>query len=188
MRSRLQLQVVLAVLAAPAWAALLVAAPGPACVCSPAECEPVAAAECPGGAGTVWDACGCCRVCARAEAQPCGGPYGFYGSCGPGLLCVLQPGRPPLRSADGVCTRPPSLDPPAGCPGAAVRVSGCNVVERRCQCALAAACPGERPFAYSSYSECQLNLDYLLANELAEEQQGLVTTESPGDTATPGGR
>ncbi|XP_049800010.1 serine protease HTR4 [Schistocerca nitens] len=107
MRSRLQLQVVLAVLAAPAWAALLVAAPGPACVCSPAECEPVSAAECPGGAGTVWDACGCCRVCARAEAQPCGGPYGFYGSCGPGLLCVLQPGRPPLRSADGVCTRRP---------------------------------------------------------------------------------
>ncbi|XP_049771539.1 uncharacterized protein LOC126145808 [Schistocerca cancellata] len=96
----------------------------------------------------------------------------------------IWPARRPLWALRG----PPSLDPPAGCPGAAVRVSGCNVVERRCQCALAAACPGERPFAYSSYSECQLNLDYLLANELAEEQQGLVTTESPGDTATPGGR
>ncbi|XP_022190712.1 venom protein 302 [Nilaparvata lugens] len=84
---------------------LLVLFPGSfcfSCVCSPSECEEVRDSECPPGAGTVWDSCGCCRVCARTEGEPCGGPYGFYGACAAGLECVVTD----LQSdnAEGVCT------------------------------------------------------------------------------------
>lgn len=72
------------------------------CVCSPGECEPLDEEQCPGGA--VWDACRCCRLCARVEDEPCGGPHGFHGACAEGLQCVVK-GRP-IREAreEGVCT------------------------------------------------------------------------------------
>ncbi|XP_071450042.1 serine protease HTR4-like [Hetaerina americana] len=88
------------------------ASPSLSCVCTPSECEEVREWECPGG-GVVWDACGCCRVCARVEDEPCGGPEGFHGSCAPGLHCVLDPSQlllPPPRGgrqgeARGTCKR-----------------------------------------------------------------------------------
>ncbi|KAE8748238.1 hypothetical protein FOCC_FOCC005077 [Frankliniella occidentalis] len=72
------------------------------CVCSPGECEPLDEEQCPGGA--VWDACRCCRVCARVEDEPCGGVHGFHGACAQGLQCVVK-GRP-IREAheEGICT------------------------------------------------------------------------------------
>lgn len=76
---------------------------GFSCVCSPSECEPLAEDDCPPGAGTVWDPCGCCRVCARTENEPCGGPYGFYGTCGKGLQCVVSDVR--SEGVDGTCKR-----------------------------------------------------------------------------------
>lgn len=75
---------------------------GFSCVCSPSECEEVTDSDCPVGAGTVWDACGCCRICARAEGEPCGGPYGFYGSCAANLECVVTDIM--TDNAEGVCT------------------------------------------------------------------------------------
>ncbi|KAJ9579782.1 hypothetical protein L9F63_004567 [Diploptera punctata] len=81
---------------------------GFSCVCSPSECEELSESDCPGG-GTVWDPCGCCRVCARVENEPCGGPYGFYGSCAEGLECVVAAhatGKPVLAAnSEGICTR-----------------------------------------------------------------------------------
>ncbi|KAJ8867569.1 hypothetical protein PR048_031371 [Dryococelus australis] len=87
-------------------AALWVAAAAFSCVCSPAECEDVGEADCPRGGGTVWDACGCCRVCARVLDEPCGGPHGFHGACAAGLLCVLATDRPvQAAGSEGVCVR-----------------------------------------------------------------------------------
>jgi Insulin-like growth factor binding protein len=61
------------------------------CVCSsPAECEPLSDTDCPNGSALVWDPCGCCRVCARLEFEPCGGPDGFHGTCAAGLECVAD--------------------------------------------------------------------------------------------------
>lgn len=81
---------------------------GFSCVCSPSECEELSESDCPGG-GTVWDPCGCCRVCARVENEPCGGPYGFYGTCAVGLECVVAAhatGKPVLAAnSEGICTR-----------------------------------------------------------------------------------
>lgn len=73
------------------------------CVCSLAECENVNESDCPNGAGTVWDSCKCCRVCARVENEPCGGPFGFSGSCAAGLECVNLNFLD--KNAAGVCTR-----------------------------------------------------------------------------------
>lgn len=73
------------------------------CVCTPAECETVTDDECPDRAGTVWDPCGCCKVCARAENQPCGGPYGFFGSCAHDLECVVTDVT--NDNSGGICTR-----------------------------------------------------------------------------------
>jgi hypothetical protein len=81
---------------------------GFSCVCSPSECEELSESDCPGG-GTVWDPCGCCRVCARVENEPCGGPYGFYGSCAAELECVVAAhatGKPVLAAnSEGICKR-----------------------------------------------------------------------------------
>jgi hypothetical protein len=86
---------------------------GFSCVCSPAECEELSEEDCPGG-GTVWDPCGCCRVCARVENEPCGGPYGFYGSCAEGLECVVAAhatGKPVLAAnSEGICSREYQID------------------------------------------------------------------------------
>ncbi|XP_071450097.1 uncharacterized protein [Hetaerina americana] len=144
------------------------------CVCTPSECEEVREWECPGG-GVVWDACGCCRVCARVEDEPCGGPEGFHGSCAPGLHCVLDPSQlllPPPRGgrqggaeARGTCKRVPGIQVGAS-PGAGDASSlgssqfasgcvkdsdgrsaafGCDIVGRVCRCSHLPACGDGTP-------------------------------------------
>jgi len=34
------------------------------------------------------DVCGCCKVCAKAENEVCGGPWGTSGNCSPGTRCL----------------------------------------------------------------------------------------------------
>lgn len=46
----------------------------------------------------------CCKVCARVEGEPCGGLFGFSGSCAVGLQCVIANLLPRTREMDeGVC-------------------------------------------------------------------------------------
>ncbi|KAF7404870.1 hypothetical protein HZH66_003776 [Vespula vulgaris] len=72
------------------------------CVCSPLECDILTDEDCPGG--LTWDPCRCCKVCARVEGEPCGGLFGFSGSCAVGLQCVIKNLLPHTREVDeGVC-------------------------------------------------------------------------------------
>ncbi|KAF7409810.1 hypothetical protein HZH68_004191 [Vespula germanica] len=72
------------------------------CVCSPLECDVLTDEDCPGG--LTWDPCRCCKVCARVEGEPCGGLFGFSGSCAVGLQCVIKNLLPHTREVDeGVC-------------------------------------------------------------------------------------
>ncbi|XP_057553525.1 serine protease HTRA4 [Hippopotamus amphibius kiboko] len=68
------------------------AGPAPRCpaACEPARCPPLP--PCSAGAAPVPDRCGCCRVCAAAEGEACGGALGR--PCAPGLQCraPLAPG------------------------------------------------------------------------------------------------
>lgn len=41
-------------------------------------------------AGEVLEPCGCCKVCAKAEGEQCGGPFGISGECGEGLRCEVE--------------------------------------------------------------------------------------------------
>ena len=78
------------------------------CVCSPSQCKEPNESDCSGG-GTVWDPCRCCRVCARVENEPCGGPYGFYGACDAVLESVVAAHATGKRvlaaNSEGICTR-----------------------------------------------------------------------------------
>lgn len=46
----------------------------------------------------------CCKVCARVEGEPCGGLFGFSGSCAVGLQCVIKNLRPPDELDEGICS------------------------------------------------------------------------------------
>lgn len=49
--------------------------------------------------------CRCCKVCARVEGEPCGGLFGFSGTCAVGLQCVIMNLLTRSREMDeGVCT------------------------------------------------------------------------------------
>merc|ERR1719433_128574 len=37
--------------------------------------------------------CGCCEVCAKAQGEECGGPWGDAGSCAAGLRCFRECGE-----------------------------------------------------------------------------------------------
>ncbi|XP_043463316.1 venom protein 302 [Leptopilina heterotoma] len=74
------------------------------CVCSPLECDLLTEEDCPGG--LTWDPCKCCKVCARVEGEPCGGLFGFSGSCAIGLQCVIKNLLHHAREVDeGICTK-----------------------------------------------------------------------------------
>lgn len=58
-------------------------------VCEPMRCPPLP--TCSAGMPPVLDRCRCCRVCAGAEGEACGGLRGR--PCAPGLQCHLKPVR-----------------------------------------------------------------------------------------------
>ncbi|XP_067132117.1 venom protein 302-like isoform X2 [Centruroides vittatus] len=55
--------------------------------------------------GLIEDSCGCCKVCAKAENDKCGGPWHMHGRCGKGLVCVKPENRPKHISLqpEGTC-------------------------------------------------------------------------------------
>ncbi|XP_076668014.1 crimpy isoform X2 [Andrena cerasifolii] len=142
------------------------------CVCSPLECDILTDEDCPGG--LTWDPCRCCKVCARVEGEPCGGPFGFSGSCAVGLQCVIKNLLPNTREVDeGICTKIPGRWR-RHCPqGPIMSKPGCNLVSEgvtgedgnsvstgKCVCGLSVPwCPDEpQPYVYLTRHECKLNL------------------------------
>ncbi|XP_011300108.1 single insulin-like growth factor-binding domain protein-2 [Fopius arisanus] len=141
------------------------------CVCSPLECDVLTNEDCPGG--LTWDPCRCCRVCARVEGEPCGGLFGFSGSCAVGLQCVIKNLRPPDELDEGTCSKIPGRCR-RHCPhGPKMSGAGCNLIgegtsgesERRenngrCVCGPSVPwCPGEpHPYTFTTRHECKLNL------------------------------
>lgn len=68
--------------------------------CDPTRCPPLP--TCSAGLLPVPDRCGCCRVCAAAEGQECGGARGR--PCVPGLRCGAPFSREPSgRAWLGTC-------------------------------------------------------------------------------------
>ncbi|XP_032379051.1 cysteine-rich motor neuron 1 protein [Etheostoma spectabile] len=68
--------------------------------------------QCKGGVTT--GVCGCCRVCARAEGETCGGTWDYLGKCDKGLVCVYQDSAAdkPDPERKGICKAViESLDP-----------------------------------------------------------------------------
>ncbi|XP_026667438.1 cysteine-rich motor neuron 1 protein-like isoform X2 [Ceratina calcarata] len=142
------------------------------CVCSPFDCDILTDEDCPGG--LTWDPCRCCRVCARVEGEPCGGLFGFSGSCADGLQCVIKNLLPNTRELDeGICTKIPGRWR-RHCPQRPVMSEpGCNLVSEgvagekgntvstgKCVCGPSVLwCPKEpQPYDYSTLHECKLNL------------------------------
>uniref|UniRef100_A0A8D9E1V0 Cysteine-rich motor neuron 1 protein n=1 Tax=Cacopsylla melanoneura TaxID=428564 RepID=A0A8D9E1V0_9HEMI len=153
------------------------------CVCDPAECETLTDNDCPDRAGTVWDPCGCCKLCARSENQPCGGPYGFFGSCAHDLECVVTDLT--NENSGGVCTR--VMNRSVSCVNYHV-VAGCNIIDRACKCEQVSVCdsvdeddgthPTESepvdgsPFNFVNRLECEMNLKVLLTHEIQDDKPG----------------
>ncbi|XP_070165043.1 cysteine-rich motor neuron 1 protein isoform X4 [Polyergus mexicanus] len=148
------------------------------CVCSPLECDVLTDEDCPGG--LTWDPCRCCKVCARVEGEPCGGLFGFSGSCAIGLQCVITNLLPRSREMDeGVCTKIPGrwrrhcphgpMMSGPGCnligEGTAAAESGNAAAAGKCVCGPSVPwCPGEpRPYMYTTRHECKLNLEAKIA-------------------------
>lgn len=77
--------------------------------CDQINCVNKTEEEC--SVGTVFDVCGCCRVCAKNLGEVCGGPWKVFGTCGKGLECVLPPSPPGVDrfayefNAEGVCKK-----------------------------------------------------------------------------------
>ena len=79
--------------------------------CEPTRCPPLP--TCSAGATPVLDRCRCCRVCAAAEGEACGGTLGRR--CAPGLQCRAPLSAQRFRGAwMGTC----------GCPAAGAAVCG----------------------------------------------------------------
>ncbi|XP_057309973.1 uncharacterized protein LOC130647973 [Hydractinia symbiolongicarpus] len=58
--------------------------------------------------GIVYEACGCCRTCAKGEGDICGGPMDMYGKCGERLMCY----PPKVKPGDlGTCQPIPNKPP-----------------------------------------------------------------------------
>ncbi|CAL7946665.1 unnamed protein product [Xylocopa violacea] len=144
------------------------------CVCSPFECDILTDDDCPGG--LTWDPCRCCKVCARVEGEPCGGLFGFSGSCADGLQCVIKNLLPNAREVDeGICTKIPGRWR-RHCPqGPIMSEPGCNLVSEgttgkngntvstgKCVCGPSVPwCPSDNeppPYDFATRHECKLNL------------------------------
>ncbi|XP_066587412.1 cysteine-rich motor neuron 1 protein-like isoform X2 [Prorops nasuta] len=170
------------------------------CVCSPLECDVLTDEDCPGG--LTWDPCKCCRVCARVEGEPCGGLFGFSGSCAEGLQCVIKNLLPHTREVDeGVCTKKPGRWR-RHCPrGTVMSQAGCNLVGEngssesensliagKCVCGPAVPwCPDEpAPYNYKNLHECKLNLLAKIAYDdqffNGVDKNGALSLECPGDS------
>ncbi|KAG8512440.1 Serine protease HTR4 [Galemys pyrenaicus] len=94
-------------------------------VCEPTRCPPLPA--CSAGATPVLDRCRCCRVCAAAEGETCGGALSR--PCAPGLQCHAPRGsRRVGGSRLGTC----------GCPAVGEAVCGSDGRTYPSLCALRA--------------------------------------------------
>ncbi|XP_011692827.1 PREDICTED: cysteine-rich motor neuron 1 protein [Wasmannia auropunctata] len=178
------------------------------CVCSPLECDVLTDEDCPGG--LTWDPCRCCKVCARVEGEPCGGLFGFSGTCAVGLQCVIMNLLTRSREMDeGVCTKIPGRWR-RHCPhGPMMSGSGCNLVGEgvataedgnvatagKCVCGPSVPwCPGEpRPYMYMTRHECRLNLEAKIAyddlyNSGDTPSSTAIEGTSFGESATRGDR
>ncbi|XP_047573101.1 serine protease HTRA4 [Lutra lutra] len=94
-------------------------------VCEPTRCPPLP--TCSAGSTPVLDRCRCCRVCAAAEGEACGGALGL--PCAPGLQCRAPLSAPRLGGAwVGTC----------GCPAAGAAVCGSDGRTYPSLCALRA--------------------------------------------------
>ena len=79
------------VLLAVAAALALLASSAAAFQCEP--CDRFACAPPPDHClhGHVLDVCDCCLLCAKPENATCQGPFGQFGRCADGLVCMTQP-------------------------------------------------------------------------------------------------
>ncbi|XP_015174024.1 PREDICTED: cysteine-rich motor neuron 1 protein-like isoform X3 [Polistes dominula] len=168
------------------------------CVCSPLECDILTDEDCPGG--LTWDPCRCCKVCARVEGEPCGGLFGFSGSCAVGLQCIIKNLLPHTREVDeGVCAKIPGRWR-RHCPnGPIMSGPGCNLVDDgtsdesgnavasgKCVCGPSVPwCPGEpRPYDYRTRHECKLNLAAKIAYDdllNSEDRENVVVNENENE-------
>merc|ERR1712212_135049 len=66
--------------------------------CEPSHCEPQKAEACKSKELTD-DPCGCCKVCASAEGDNCGGPWAISGTCASNLTILVAAAKsvPVLR-------------------------------------------------------------------------------------------
>ncbi|XP_015599676.1 cysteine-rich motor neuron 1 protein [Cephus cinctus] len=175
------------------------------CVCSPLECDLLTDEDCPGG--LTWDPCKCCKVCARVEGEPCGGLFGFSGSCAVGLQCVIRNLLDHAREVDeGTCTKIPGRWR-RHCPhGPKLSDPGCNLVDEgvttgtgsaagagKCVCGPSVLwCPDEpQPYTYRTRHECKLNLaakaaydDLFNSPENSAVNGGYGTAVCPEDSVT----
>ena len=62
----------------------------PSCNIRRCENETVLQESCP-EAQLVWDTCVCCKICGSRFGEPCGGAYGYLGTCEYGLDCTVEP-------------------------------------------------------------------------------------------------
>ncbi|XP_060735905.1 cysteine-rich motor neuron 1 protein [Tachysurus vachellii] len=142
------------------FALLLLATSGQALLCLPCDeskCEEPK--QCVGA--VVPGICGCCSVCAKQKNESCGGVYGLYGTCDAGLRCVI---RPPLDGGSitqyevGVCEDENwDDDQLLGFePCNENLVTGCNIIDERCECDSVRTC--NNPFEFASEESCQTAL------------------------------